>query len=356
MRLTDVLGEARRNLQSGVGRSSILVVLLVGLAVVTVLVPQLALTHANARAMAFQDSGAATLIVQAEGSVDGAQCETFGALPNVTAAGAVREQREGARLSLLPSTTVRYFEASPQFAAVLNATQTGAGVLLSDEVADATGWNPGDALLIDGHGRTPAAGTFSYPDDGRVAGFAFSLIGEVPATLDLFDECWITIWPQNQEIESLASIVVDSDDAATSTTGPTLIQANSSLGARFTAENEEMIWNYAGVAGAFLAAATMIFHIRGRRLELASAQHVGVRRADQFAIMISETILISLAALIVISPAAVYLSSVIPSIADSLGWHAVRGASMFLAGTTAGTVIGLLGIRERHLFRYFRER
>lgn len=355
----DILGEARRNLQVGVGGGPWRVFVITVLAAAAMLLPQLALLDANARATAFQQSGAATLIVQAQGRIDGRRCESFLDLPNVTAAGAVREQKEGVRLTLLPSTTVRYFESTPQFAAVLNASEAGTGLLLSQAVVDAVGWTAGDSLRIAGQGRVPTAGSFPYPDDGRVAGLGFSLISEVPAWQKSFDECWITVWPQSSEIESLASIVVAPDSASGdgSAAGPTLLHANSSLGTRFSVGIADMVWAYAPVAAMVFTAIATFFFTRARRLEVASARHVGVRASDQLAILVSEMLVCTLMAVVIVAPVALYLVvTATPDLAGSLGWHSLRGASAIFAGAIAGTVAGFLGIRERQLFRYFRER
>ncbi|KZE90581.1 hypothetical protein AVP41_00100 [Microbacterium sp. TNHR37B] len=354
MALASVWGEAYRNLIAGVGGSRVLLIVVIVLTACGVLVPQLALLRADARAVAYQRSGAATLIVTAEGRIDGLRCEAFQQLENVTAAGALRE-REGLTLALLPSTTVRYFESTPQFAGVLGASGTGAGLLLSDEVADAVGWRDGETLSLAERGRVPVAGRFAYPDDGRVAGLGYAIVGDAPASSGLFDECWVTVWPQTPIVESLAGLVVVPGGAGAAA-GPTLLQANATLGARFSADTERVIWSGAGIAAALLIAAAVAFHVRGRRLELASARHVGVRPADQYAITVIEVTVLAGIAMVIVLPVAVSLIVSAPSIAVPLMWHAVQSAVLALAGAIGGAWVGLAGLRERHLFRYFRER
>ncbi len=354
MTSASVWGEAYRNLIAGVGGSRVLLIVVIVLTACGVLAPQLALLQADSRAVAYQRSGAATLIVKAEGRIDGVRCEAFGQLENVTAAGAVRE-REGLTLALLASTTVRNFESTPQFAGVLGARGAGAGLFLSDEVADAVGWRDGEALSLAERGPVPVAGRFAYPDDGRVAGLGYAILGDAPASSGLFDECWVTVWPQTPIVESLSGLVVVSGGAGAAA-APTLVQANATLGARFSADAERVIWSGAGLAAALLIGVAVAFHVRGRRLELASARHVGVRPADQYAITVIEVAVIAGIALILVLPFAAYAIFSEPSIAVPLLWHAVQSAILALAGAICGVMVGLAGVRERHLFRYFRER
>ena len=354
MSLASIAGEAVRNVRAGVGGSGLLLIVVIVLTACGVLVPQCALIHADGRAVSYRESGAATLIIRAEGRVDGIRCEAFNGVDNVVAAGAVRE-RSSIALTLLPSTAVRYFEGTPQFAGVLGARVSGAGVLLSDEVAEAIGWREGDPVSIRERNRVPVGGRFAYPDDGRVTGFGFSIVGETPARGGLFDECWVTVWPQTGVIEALSGIVVTSAGAG-SGAGPTLMQANPTLGARFSASTERTLWSFAGLASAVLIGGVVALHVRGRRLELASARHVGLRASDQYGVVLIEVGIVASVAVIVALPVAVYLVVTAPSIAVPLAWHGLRGAALSFAGAICGAAIGLAGLRERHLFRYFRER
>lgn len=355
--MREAVREALRNLRAGVGGSPWLAAVLVVILAAAVILPQLALLDADRRARDFRESGAATLVIQAPGRIDGAQCDSFGNLPNVVAAGAVRELSDGVRLTLLPSTSARFYESTPGFAGVLGADVTGTGVLLSTEVVDALGWRSGQAALIAG-GRVPVAGSFSYPDDGRRPGFGFSVVAETLADQGPFDECWVTVWPQTSDVESLTGLVVmaapGSDDADS---GPKLLRVNTSFGTTFDTGPVAYVWEYAAVAGLVLGAIAAVTFVRGRRLELASARHVGVQRADQLAMLLSEMIIVTLIAALVVAPFAVHLAVMAePTATESLALYALRGLCATLAGVVAGTILAWSGIRERHLFRYFRER
>lgn len=356
MRAAEVGREAVRNLRAGVGGSPWLAVVLVLAASVAVIAPQWALLDGDARAREYRDAGAATLIVQDSGRIDGARCESYLSLPNVMAAGAIREVIDGVRLDLLPSTSVRYFETTPQFAGVLGAEPEGAGVMLSADVADAVGASSGGSMLL-GDSHVPVASVFDYPNDGRVTGLGFAITGDVPAGSGLFDECWITVWPQTTDIEGLASYLTVPGGSADSQSELRLQQANSSLGVQFTIGPSRQVWEYAAPVGMAAAALAALVFVRVRRLELASARHVGVRVADQAAVLVTEAISVSVVAVAVVAPVVAYLTvAVQPEAAASLGWYALRGAVAVLVGALLGALIGLAGVRERHLFRYFRER
>ncbi|MFF3027201.1 hypothetical protein [Microbacterium sp. NPDC057944] len=356
MRPTEAAREAARNLRAGVGASAWIAVILIALLAGAVILPQLALRDADARANAYQAAGAATLVVQAEGRIDGEQCDAFAALPNVVAAGAVRERASGTKLTLLPRTSARYFEATPGLADVLDADRNGGGLLLSSEVSDALGWSPGQSLLLDGT-QAPVAGTFRYPDDGRLPAFSFAVIAETMSQ-GRFDECWITVWPQTDAVESLASLaVVEGSGGDGAGSGLKLVSANSSLGARFDVGPLAAVWTYAAAVCGVLAAVVALLFVRARRLELASARHVGVRRSDQLATLLLEVAVLLGLALLIVSPVALYLSLTAgASTTSSLHWYALRGVCAVLGGVVLGTVLGWASVRESHLFRYFKER
>lgn len=317
-----------------------------------ILAPQWALFDATERARQYRDSGAATLIVQSEAAIDGRRCEAFAELDGVRAAGAVREVLSGVPLAVLPNARIRDFEASPQFADVLGATRTDAGLLVSEQISDLLGKGAGDTIRV-GDRQARIAGTYPYPDDGRVAGLGNAMVGEVPAW-GVFDECWLIVWPQNPRIDTLAAFAADANFAAA---GPKLIQANTSFGPRFEIGFIGYIWEHSATVAMLLAAIIAVAFVRSRRLELASARHVGMRIDDQLLILLSETVAAAVLALVLLSPAAMLLAT--SADAETAIVHiryALRGSIAVVAGSLLGTVAGALTVREHHLFRYLRQR
>ncbi len=357
MRSREIVREAARNVVAGVGGGPWLTLALVVVTALSAVVPQLALLDAHERALSFRDSGAATLIVHSPGQIDGRQCEAFLSIPNVVAAGAVSEEAEGITLSVLPRTTVRYFVGSPQFADDLGADRDGSGVLLAADVADALGSRAGRSVLIDGE-QAAVAGTYRYPDDGRRAGLGFAVVGERPAGVSLFDECWLTIWPQTPDVQTLAQLaVVQLANGSAAGLSPGLSQLNSAFGATFSVGMHREVWVFSSVGGMVLAALVTFVFVRGRRLEFASARHVGVRAGDQAAIVVTEIVALSILAMTIVLPAAAYLIVTADREAmASVTWWALRGALAVGSGAILGAVLGVLTVRERSLFRYFRER
>ena len=354
MTMRDVFGEARRNLAAGVGGIVWLILLLALALGIGVVAPQLAITTATTRALEFQAAGAATIVVRANDAIDGRRCEALASLPNVTAVGASRET-DGARLALLPSTSIRTFDVSPGFARVLNVTPRGAGLLLSEEVARTLNVATGESITIKDAGPVGVTGVFAYPDDGRRPSFTYSLLAEATPGGARFDECWVAVWPQDSEVDGLARLAFDAN-AAQPGVQPEILRANNTLGNYFSDANERLIWTWAGLAALGLAATATYFHVRGRRLELASARHVGVRVPDQYATTLTETLAALLCAVLIIAPAAVYLALASPITAHPLTWAAIRGAGHALTGVVLGTLLALATIRERQLFHYFRNR
>jgi len=357
MTLRDIWTEAWRNFKSGVapalGWSFALAVVLVALVWTDVK----AVGDLANEARHFRASGGSTLVVQAQGQIDGPACDALARTTGVRAAGAIRLVPSGLDLAALPSAPLALYESTPGFSAVIGSGSSTAGVDMSERLSDALGVNSGDHLQLSGGTRVRVADTFTYPDDGRLSTLGFAVVSPV-APLAPFDQCWFEIWPttdSGREISRLAVAI-----GAPVDTEIKVVQLNSSLGAMYDgpALMASRATSFAPWVAGVVGLALGCFSVFWRRLEFASALHAGVARRDLVLVVTFESLLWCVATLALSSPfvAVVVVTSggstdTLPMLGLAMGILAIALSALTLArvGTT-------LLIRESSLVRYFRER
>lgn len=357
MKLSALLREAGRDIASGSARFSLFAALL-GLAMTTsAAVDATFILQTVDAADRFRSSGASILTVVAPGQVNGAACERFSAIRGVSAAGAMRESPEKLVFTLTPSAPVPTFDVTPGFPRVLSLrADSHAGLVLSGEAADSVGVAAGDVVATT-DGELQVGSTFVYPADGRRPGFGYAAF--VPGEGDSpFDECWVQAWPQVQNLRQvlLTAIYPGKFNAGHP---PVIAQLNTSLGDELDANREfrDRIGRLAAPVNCLTAVGVGYAAIRSRRLQLASALHIGVRRADVISLALLETAAWAASAAIISMAVLVGIVRGEPS-AERVAILA-NEAPVSLAGfvgAVIGAALAAAGCRERALFRYFRDR
>lgn len=358
MRARAVLRESGRNIASGTTRWTLFSGVLLLTTEALMLSEVVAVRQIVAEAERFQERAGSVLTLTARGSIDGAACDALGAIDGVRAAGAVREAPGALRATALPQSPISLSEATRGFPAVIGAdAATSPGVLLGPDVAHALALVEGDTLATPERG-VRVAGVYAYPDDGRRRGFGYSAI-TIASADQAFDECWVDAWPHDPALPAVLLTTMRPGAAAGDGVKPALAQLNGTMGEyfdgaeRFEARVTATAPILAAVAGALLAYVS----IRIRRLELASALHAGVSRRTLFAILSMETAAWALPAGVATFAVAIVASASAGG-ADVLPLTVLgaRVAAVALLGVGAGMLVALAGVREKHLFRYFRSR
>jgi len=349
-----VVDEAWRDVTSGTTHAVRYGLALLALVVLLVGADLAAVRDLGDRARAFQAAGAATVTVTAPGAVDGAACDALAEVPGVRASGALRAVDVAVVAIALPGAPLAAYDVTPGLADVLHARgERGAGVLLPDEAARTLGRVAGDELATTS-GPAHVRATYAWPDDGRRRGFAHAVLVPTPATT-AFDECWVDAWPLTDDTWSLAQLAVDR------TTSPDvsaeLGRVNTTLGTTFDGATlfDARLTRHAGLVALVVGAVLGAISVRARRLELASAQHAGVRRRDQHVQLFLESLAWT------VPPVLVTAALVVPAchgrpdeatayvLAARTGLAAALGALLAVQAATAL-------VREDHLFTYFRNR
>jgi len=357
MTLLSVLGEAWRNLRAGTVGALVLAVATSALLGALAIVDVRAVADGAARAAAFRDAGAGVQTIDAYGAVDAAGCEALAAANDVVAAGAVREDLGGFTPSVLPGSQLPLFDVTPGLVDLLTGapqgTHGGEGAWLPVPLARDLGVEAGD-LLPSTRGTVTVAGTYDYPSDGRDRLLAYGVLTPVPATTEPFDTCWFSVWPARPVGDGwLAGALVgepaDARYGQLNTRLGTTIDLDALGAGRST---RHLPWLAAGVVALVAGLA-----VRRRRTEHASALHAGVRRSALALQTAVETLCWSVAGAVVALPVVLVVAQQAP---DGAAWAAtVAGLRVLAAGAAAaplGALAALALTRERHLFRYFKER
>ncbi len=358
MRAAAIASEAWRNLATGTSRAGLLAlgfVLTIGtLAAVDVR----AVVAVLQEAAEFRAAGATVQVLESEAGIDGARCAALTGTGGVTAAGAVRRGADVRALNL-PSATVSVLEVTPAFLDVLPGAGTAApatpGIWLAADLADALGAGAGDEIATSAGPATIAA-VYAFPDDGRDRTLGYAALAPVPA-VGAFDACWAEIWPPDEA----ASALVRSALVPTAAGQPEVTQAQ--LNPRLGRDHDAVAALADRLTGPAPGAATVaglllgLGAARARRLELASALHARVPKPALAFQVLGEAVAWVGAATLVTTAVLGWLASWQNPDPGLATWAiGLRTTGAGAAAVLLGVVLGVLTTRERHLFRYFKDR
>lgn len=355
MRAAAILREAWRDIVTGTTRIATFALAFGVLVTGVAAADQLTVRRLVDEADQYRASGASIVTITAEGRVRGEACEALGRLPGVRAAGALRQEDDGLRLSALPQSPLTLYTVTPHLPDVLSAASDGNGLVLSANAASAAGRGAGDPVDT-AEGASRIAGVYDYPEDGRRVGFGYAAL-DVSTTSELYDECWVDAWPLHERIDALLLTAVQ--PGADADADVQLSRVNSTLGTTFDGA--------AAFSGRLTADAWLValcgslvigyVSVRVRRVALASALHTRVPRRSLAAILALETCSWVVPVALVAMSATVVFAATGPS--------ADRGTTVLLtlrvlapsvAAAAVGAVTAFVATRERHLFRYVKDR
>jgi len=371
IRLKELATEAARNVISGTSKPiSALVALMLVVGAIGMAQARMMVALAQ-DAEQWRAQGSAQVIIPAPNAIRGDQCEALARIAGISAAGAVRAA-PSIRLAVLPSTQIPQFEVTPGMANLLNLQpqefQVTGGVWLAGDLADVVGWQVMSlaylpesipATAVQTRSDFTVSGVYPRPDDGRSTQLAYSILSPVPAA-GLFDACWVEIWPESGAVTEWLLLPVDLVAAGGSQAQiPQIGRVNSSAGLEFGAAAQLAvlpIWPLTFAAVSFSAVLGFLI-IHSRRLELASALHAGIDKTS----LVIQTQLEALA-VTVPTLAVVFVTSYGMALAQNPDpplvafYPAARTAYLALIAFHFGLLLTTLMVRERHLFRHFKQR
>lgn len=358
--------EIWRDIHTGTAWTVIFTVLATALLLGLTVTDLLTVTRLNQQAQYYRTVMANVQVVEAPQKIDPHACMALNHLAGVQVSVAVRNPEHQVSANVLPSSTIRTYEATPGVEHILRVPpyeRTSAvqaprqvGVYLSQGVAETLGARRGNTVRLDDKEVT-ALGVFPWSEeDGRRLGFTYSLFLPTPP-IGLFDECWVDVWPMNPDLEPLLrGTALPSKESSQPVK---LYSFNSTLGSTFDGQalfyGRMSAWTpFLIIAIAFLLGAASIWR---RRLEISSDLHAGVSRLDLTTKHVWETAAWVSAMLILSAPILMWIILRNPAQDHTVMW---KLATIHLACATSASLIGALtttlSIREKHLLRYFKKR
>ena len=369
-RLAPVVGEALRDIIGGTTHALALTLLLAFLTVATTGLDLISIARIERQASDYVTTGGATTILDYPGHIDGQACDRLSQVSGVLASGAVKTANGKLTPAATPSNTIPSYEISPGavriFRTAVNErgetdTIRDGGILLSHDAATPLAIRSGGQFTTVDDDTVHVLDVYQWPDDGRQTTYSYAAL--IPAqAAQTFDQCWITTWPTPKNTSELLRTSI-TGDISNDTDGskPKTLALNTSQGSSLDAAGlyQQRLTGIMPTIMSALCFILALIMVRARRLEIASSLHAGLPKASLALQHLIETFVWSLSAmLIAAAPLFISATYLIPTcdLPTVLTATFATTAVAALTGTTAGTILAILIIRERHLFVYFKNR
>lgn len=355
MRFRSTVSEAWRNLATGTTHALTWALLLMVTGLAFAVIDARTIVLVSNEAHQWRTSGASTQIFEDLNNIDPHRCDALARTQGVNATGAVRKG-DDLRFLNLPSNRMPVYEATPQFLELLAGKSGQAGGLwLSADIAKTLGAKEGDVMQTD-RGPAQISGVYDYPEDGRDRTLGYAVIAPVQVSGN-FDQCWADIWPTNEHLTALLRST--NHLKFTLRSEATLKQLNPRLGANFNAHREWETRLTSQVAYGALAAGLVIGYLslRTRRLELAAALHARVRKSALAVQTLVETIYWTTAAVLIAAPV-MWIAAAVgnPEPPFTVWVTGMRVVGVAAVSVWFGALVAVFLTREKHLFKYFKDR
>jgi hypothetical protein len=353
MRYTSIFSEAWRNFATGTSRAVVLTGLLVILASAPAITDVLATRQILNDASSFRSHSASIYVLTDKGRVIGSSCDALMRVEGIRAAGATRNAGSLTPVGA-PDTPIPVKEVTPGFTRLFDAGTPTNGIAVSRQAAELLGLSTTRPLNTV-TGTYAVASIFAYPEDGRATDLAFSALSVVTPQ-QRFDQCWFDIWPYSDQTVALSRVTAAGIPDAGSVD---VAQLNASLGTQFPGEArfQHRPTLYAPIVALALGVLLGIFSVLPRRLEVAAALHLGVKRSSALGQLLIETATWVLAAGSIAETVTFFIcrTGVTHGTAElfTLGTRSIISACI---GCLLGAVTAFAPIREAQFFRYFKDR
>jgi hypothetical protein len=313
----------------------------------------------------FLNSGAATWELASKGTISPVRCDNLAKIDGVLHSGAISEENITITPISMPGTSIPVNTVSQNFYKLLDLTSldlSTPGIFIPTVISERLGIRAGNSFLANS-GEIFVSGVYNYPDDGRQGSLGFAALAPLDTQSEpnrLLDSCQATIWGQNDSLKTMLWTALESkEESANSRVKPEIAQLNGKFGITFEGAKlyDSRETKYLGVLVLLVCALLGFVFIRIRRLEIASWLHVSMKKADALKICLLEISPIILLTLFASAPT--FLFAYIGADPSDFPAYLFLALRIFLAsaiGLLLGTTLGIVATKERHLFKYFKER
>ena len=353
VRARSALGEAWRTVWSNSTPALLLTALMVTVCGGLGVADASAVAHVVRSRQAFVARGDSTWVIGSAGGISGQVCDKLAGSGSIVGSGAVRVPDQSVPFASAPGTAVTFLQATPGLLAFLDPAPFGQrGLLLSPDLAQTLGAQQARTIRM---------------SDGRIA----SVVGVMSelttvttlqnAAIDIeqpsgaYDACWVQT-SGAQDAELLGELAALPGAPAGP---PQITQLDSTLGSTPSAVRDyaDRASRFAPVAAAACGVVIGIGAVRRRRLELASARHMGQSRAAltlqagvEAGVVAVATIVIGSLGVLIVARAAP--RGAVVSVAEAGARPLVTGPALLVVAT----MLAAATLRESSLYAYFKER
>lgn len=353
MLLSSAAREAWLNVVTGAART-LLLVISIGVSIGVLAWFDLSTVNAlQEKAENFSRVGASTLVLEAQGSINGRACDRLTQVDGVRAAGAIRPAVTEVEPTATPGNDLPTYEVTLGFPALLNIDSQG-GTLVSQALAD--DWNlSGGTSLSTTNGRLLVGDIYPFPEDGRSTALQYAILG-VDNAAGSYDACWMDVWPPTPRAEPLLWTALATN--APADVYARLNQLNPTLGRELTAVEEynERTTRWSPALAFLLTTALVIGLSRLRRLELSFARHLGMARSTQTAQLLLECAFWILPAIAISGAVVLWQATQTGTIDFSIVLLGARVVASGASGCFIGALLSGLLVSKQSLYTYFKHR
>lgn len=354
MRWRAIFGEAARNLTSGASHAGVALAACVSIATALGVMDAHAVASIAESTNEFERQGGSTYVLTAPGEVDGRVCDRLSSVEGVKASGATFSRGATLEFAQMPGTLVPKLTATPGYTRVLQPNRGDAipsGLHLAAGLAKTLGVGQGEALTtVEPQMLWTVGGVFE--NNGRSDQLQYVAVA-VSGYGTRYDECWAVV---NVAEDPHALLTMAwTPAAAASPIPPRTAQLNGSMGppSQFREAYANRSTRWTPLLALALGATTGVFITRRRRLEFATALHIGVRRRDLAALGAVESAAVGIA--ILCGSAFLQLGLVRYAITDAdvtLPARALSHSTATALGFVTGSCAQFILARERLAWLY----
>ncbi|MDR1033882.1 MAG: hypothetical protein LBL41_03845 [Bifidobacteriaceae bacterium] len=360
-----IKSEARLNFTTGTTRAVLLAVLAITITCSAIFLDLSSVNSISIQGKEFLESGAATWELTNKNTISPVRCDNLSKIDGILHSGAISEENMTITPISMPGTSIPVNTVSQDFYKLLDLTSldlSTPGIFIPTVISERLGIRAGDSFLTKS-GEIFVSGVYNYPDDGRQGSLGFAALAPLDERASpnrLLDSCQATIWGQNDSLKTMLWTALESkEESANSRVKPEIAQLNGKFGITFEGVKlyDSRDTKYLGVLVLLVCTLLGFVFIRIRRLEIASWLHVSMKKSDALKISLLEIAPIIFLALITSIPT--FLFAYIGADSSDTLTYIFLAARIFLAsaiGLLFGTTLGIVATKERHLFKYFKER
>ena len=357
MRLRETFREAWRNINSRMSQFLSTLFILTCVIATCAGIDGRQVMSIEQKARTYRSSLSNVYVIKAEQQIEPAACQALPQNTGIEAAGGLRKATP-IRLTLSKASPLNTYEVSQSFLTVItggkqSSAMTG-GIWLSQALADKFFLHVGSQVDTTA-GPMKLAGIYQWPEDGRDTRLGFAALVPV-ITPSAYDECWASVWPPKSITRTLNQALQYSETSSNAQTE----QVNYTMGDKFDPNTEftSRLTRPLIFAPLLLCFVFGVAVCRRRKLENSGYLHAGEPKSSMvLRLMVEYGLCTLMAVCLTLSISIIVLKIIrVTDISGVLVASLLPTICSTILGMTMGTAVGACSIKEKSLFKHFKDR